>query len=283
MNRLKEGYVLTKNPMNPTQISRIELSPETIDCIVFWTKDPANMMDKLSFLDSMGYSYYFQFTLTPYGKGLERNLRDKKDICRTFGQLSSRLGKDRVLWRYDPIILNDVYTMDFHTKAFTELCRELQGFTEICTISFVDMYQKLHQSVKNNVIRTISESQMHQLAAELSSIGDRYGLELRACCENIDLTSDGIKPASCVDKNIIERICGHSINVKKDKNQRIGCGCLQSIDIGIYNTCRHGCVYCYANHSSASIEKNCNLHDPTSHIMVGEVSTDAKIINRMQK
>jgi hypothetical protein len=107
MNRLKEGYVLTKNPMNPAQVSRLTLSPDTVDCIVFWTKDPLPLLDKLPILDDLGYHYYFQFTLTPYGKDIERGLRDKKGIISTFRQLSSYLGKDRVIWRYDPIIIND--------------------------------------------------------------------------------------------------------------------------------------------------------------------------------
>lgn len=280
MNRLKAGYALTRNPMNLSQVSRITLSPETIDCIVFWTKDPADMLDKLPQLDALGYSYYFQFTLTPYGKDIERNLRDKMDIAETFRQLSRALGKGKLLWRYDPIVLNDKCTEDYHYKNFTALCRELEGYTDICTISFVDIYHKINKSVKESILRDITEEQMHRVAAGFCEIGRSYGIELQACCERADLSVDGVKPAACIDKELITRICGHSITAAKDKSQRPGCGCIQSVDIGVYNTCKNGCIYCYANHSDESIHKNCLRHDPYSDILIGTVEKSEKIISR---
>ena len=294
-NRLKEGYALYRNPMNHGQVCRVDLSLENIDGIVFWTKDPLPMMDRLEQLDRMGYAYYFQFTLTPYGlpfiesgtgigsmpikeqgpvqfgNEIEPNLRDKWDILETFRQLSNRLGKNRVLWRYDPIILNDVFTMDYHRKQFTSLCQELAGYTDICTISFVDRYSKLSKRVKEQVVREITAEEMHYLAAELVRIAEPYHIELRACCETIDLSGDGIKTAACIDKEVMERVCGHSIAAKKDKSQRSGCGCIQSVDIGAYNTCRNGCVYCYANHSETSISKNLEKHDPKSPMLIGNM------------
>lgn len=280
MNRLKEGYVLTRNPMNASQISRVTLSPEIIDCIVFWTKDPSNMMDKISTLDALGYHYYFQFTLTPYGRDIERNLRDKNDLINTFRRLSAMIGKYRVIWRYDPIILNTELTMDYHCKAFSEMCSELKGFTEVCTISFVDIYQKLNKTIKEDTVKEITEEQMHLLAKAFHMIAEEHDIELTACCEKTDLSPEGIKPASCIDRDRIERICGSTIDTKKDKNQRLGCGCIQSVDIGIYNTCGHGCVYCYANHSDVSIQKNMVMHHPTSDILIGEVDSVSKIIDR---
>ncbi len=273
-NRLKAGYALYRNPMNHAQVCRVDLSLENIEGIVFWTKDPEPMIGKLDLLDQMGYSYYFQFTLTPYGKEIEPYLRDKRDILVTFRQLSNRLGKNRVLWRYDPIILNDTFTMDYHRRQFSYLCRELAGYTSICTISFVDRYSKLSKWVKEQVVRDITPEEMHCLAAELVEIAKPYQIELRACCETIDLTADGIKPAACIDKEIMERACGHSITVKKDKSQRLNCGCFKSVDIGAYNTCRNGCIYCYANHSEASIIRNCEKHDPESPILIGNIDVE---------
>jgi hypothetical protein len=273
-NRLKEGYALYRNPMNHAQICRVDLSVENIDGIVFWTKDPSPMMDQLELLDQMGYAYYYQFTLTPYGKEIEPYLRDKRDILDTFRQLSDRLGKNRVLWRYDPIILNDSFTLDYHKKQFAYLCKELTGYTDICTISFVDRYNKLSKKVKEQVIREITAEEMHYLAAELVRIAKPYRIELRACCETIDLSEDGIISAACINKEIMERACGHSITAKKDKSQRSGCGCVQSVDIGAYNTCRNGCVYCYANHSETSISKNLEKHDPKSPMLIGNIDIE---------
>jgi hypothetical protein len=274
LNRLRDGYALYRNPMNHAQICRVELSPENIDCIVFWTKDPYQMMDKLEQLEQLGYHYYFQFTLTPYGNEIEPKLRDKQDILATFQQLSRRLGKNRVLWRYDPIILNDDFTMEYHRQQFAYLCKELSGYTDICTISFVDQYAKLNRSVKEQVVKEITTQQMHLLATDLVRIAKQYHIELRACCETIDLSSAGVIPASCIDKLLIEQVCGHPITAKKDKSQRSGCGCIRSVDLGAYNTCMHGCIYCYANHSETSILRNCAKHDPNSPMLIGNIDAE---------
>lgn len=280
MNRLQAGYVLTRNPMNHAQVGKILLSPELIDCIVFWTKDPANMLDKLPLLDAMGYQYYFQFTLTPYGKDIEQNLRDKNEIIKTFIRLSQQIGKNKVLWRYDPIILNDMLLIDYHKKMFEDLCKKLSGYTNICTISFVDVYSKLNKTVTNNLIREITEQEMIQLAIQFSKIGQKYGIQLRACSEKMDLSSYGIFPASCIDKKTIETICGCAIDSKLNANQRNGCGCFPSIDIGAYNSCQNGCLYCYANFSRSAVEKNCLRHNPCADILIGSVRTDEKITEK---
>ena len=268
LNRLQAGYVLSKNPMNPAQIKRISLSPDEIDCIVFWTKDPLNMMDRLPLIDKLGYRYYFQFTLNPYGKDIEANLRDKADIVETFKQLSEHISSDRLVWRYDPIIINEKYTVEYHLSSFAAACRQLQGYTKRCIISFVDDYKKLSKAVRDFIIRDISEDTQHYLAGRFANIAAGYGIELRACCEKLDFTTDGVKPAACIDKELIENICGYELNLKKDKNQRSGCTCAESTDIGIYNTCKNGCIYCYANHSDASINKNYLKHRPDADILI---------------
>ncbi len=279
-NRLREGYVMTKNPMNPGQIGRINLSPDKIDCIVFWTKDPVKMLDQLPLIDKMGYPYYFQFTLTPYGKELERDLRDKADILATFRQLSLYLGKSRVLWRYDPIVWNEALTMDYHIRSFEKLCAGLEDYTDTCIISFVDFYDKLMKQGRNELLHEIREDQMHEIAGCLAAIAGNYGIELKACCEGLDFTKDGIKPSACIDKALVEQICGHAISARKDRSQRPECGCVQSVDIGVYNTCRNGCIYCYANHSEASIENNFYKHDPNSDILIGRIDHTAYIKDR---
>ncbi len=283
MNRLKDGYVLARNPMNHAQVSKIELSPETVDCIVFWTKDAKNIMDKLCLMDELGYPYYFQFTLTPYGKDIELYLRDKEEIISTFIELSQKIGIHKVLWRYDPIILNTDLTVEYHLERFENLCGRLSGHTRICTISFVDMYGKLMKSVKNRLLREITQEEMRKLASGFSRISRSFGIELRACCESLDLSGFGIRRASCIDKATVEEICGCSLDVKPDANQRKGCGCIQSIDIGAYNTCRNGCVYCYANYSYPAVITNSLKHNPKADILIGAVNQDEKItLKKMQ-
>lgn len=271
INRIKEGYVLTRNPMNPSQLSRINLSPQTVDCMVFWTKDPLPMLSKLRVLDTDGYSYYFQFTLTPYGKDIEKNLRDKKDIIQTFKELSRMIGKDRVLWRYDPIILNKTLSIEYHMKEFSRLCDSLSGYTDRCTISFVDLYSKVNKPVRDGIIREINTEESIALASGFSGIGRQHGIDIYTCCEKMDYSEYGVRPAKCIDREIIEKICGYSLEVKKDRNQRPDCGCMQSVDIGVYNTCKNGCIYCYANYSMESVENNYQSHNPDSGILLGEV------------
>lgn len=129
VNRLHAGFVLTRNPMNHSQVSKIALSPDVVDCIVFWTKDPVNMLDKLDLIDKLGYLYYFQFTITPYDKSVEKGLRDKEDIINTFRELSCRIGKEKVIWRYDPIIINDMFDFEYHKEQFSRLCSKLGKYT----------------------------------------------------------------------------------------------------------------------------------------------------------
>lgn len=276
MNRLREGCFLTRNPMNFGQISKIPVSPECVDGIVFWTKDPKNMMPHLTELEMLGYPYYFQFTLTPYGKDVECNLRDKSKIIRTFQALSLRVGKERMVWRYDPIIINDRLTLSYHIDNFERICRELCGYTGQCMISFVDIYPKLNKRVKTSLLREITALEMQEIAKSFSVIGRRYRIEIRTCSEHIDLADYGVESGSCIDRRIMEEICGHSVSARADRNQRGQCGCIQSVDIGAYNTCTHGCVYCYANHSPLSVDRNHRSHNPNSELLTGIVNEDER-------
>ncbi|NLY19396.1 MAG: DUF1848 domain-containing protein [Clostridiaceae bacterium] len=268
IRRLNAGFVLTRNPMNHARISKVLLTPDIVDCIVFWTKDPLNMMNKLDILDNMGYKYYFQFTVTPYDSSIEKGLRDKEEIIKTFLNLSDRIGKDKVVWRYDPIILNNELDISYHEKQFTRLLSKLHKHTEQCIISFVDIYSKL----KTNILRKISEDEMIELSKIISSLAGKYGISVNACCESSLLSGLGIEQASCIDKTLIEKICGYKLDIRKDKNQRRSCGCYESIDIGAYNTCKNGCVYCYANYSQISVNNNCKRQNPNGELLVGEIN-----------
>lgn len=273
INRLKEGYVITRNPFNPNQVSRISLSPALVDCIVFWTKDPGPMLQSLEWLDR--YHYYFQFTLTPYDKSIEPNLRDKRDLLETFVTLSKRLGKERVLWRYDPILLRGRYTLAYHKQAFRRMCERLCRYTETVTISFVDCYKK----IKTN-LRELEKEEILDLGRFFGEIGREYGLKVRTCCETVDLSAYGIQKGRCIDPELIERICGGRLEISRDKNQRPACGCCESIDIGAYDTCVHGCAYCYATKSMETAERNHAAHRWESPLLIGEITEPEKLKER---
>lgn len=280
-NRLKEGYVLVRNPMNYHQVSRVALTPNVIDCIVFWTKDPTNMLNKLDLLKD--YNYYFQITINPYDNKIERNVALKRNIIESFKKLSTLIGKKKTIWRYDPIILTDKINIEYHCKYFDILAAKLNNYTERCIISFIDMYRKTERNMKNFSNVTINYKDKVEIGKRLSEIALSYGLKIETCSELLDLSFVGIEHAKCIDDKLIADILGEDINVKKDKNQRDICGCIASIDIGVYNTCKHGCLYCYANYSDQAVKNNIIKHDPESPMLIGKIEPGDSITDRKMK
>ena len=241
INRINEGFVCSRNPMYPEKISRIKLSPDVIDCIVFWTKNPIPMISKLDKLKD--YNYYFQFTLTGYDKDIEINLPDKTKLISAFQELSSKIGAEKVIWRYDPIFLNDKYTIEYHINTFKEMAKALNGYTKKCVISFLDFYPKINDRINHLNIRKISDKEINYLASELVKIAKANDIIIATCAEKIDLETLGIEHNACIDGNLIEMICGKKLkSVKKDPSQRELCQCIASRDIGTYGTCKNGCL-----------------------------------------
>ena len=278
-NRMKEGFVCVRNPMNIHQVSKIELSPDVIDCIVFWSKNPKPMLPRLDELKD--YMYYFQFTITPYDKDMERNIPDKeKVVIPCFKELSEKIGPKRVIWRYDPILLTEKMDMDYHIRYFEEIAKRLKGYTDTCVISFVDLYKKTQSNLKDTQAREPSLKEMMEIAAKMFVIAQKYGITIQTCAEEIALESVGIKHGKCIDNALIEDLLGVKLVVSKDPNQRKECGCVQSIDIGEYNTCAHGCKYCYANFKESMVLRNRAAHDPNSPLLVGQIGADDKVTER---
>lgn len=278
--RLRAGFVDVPNPFNAHQVSRVSLRPEDVDVIVFWTKNPAPLLPHLSELDAMGYRYYFQFTLTPYGRDVEPGLPKKSELVRTFQSLSQAIGHEKVVWRYDPIFLTEKYTADWHEAAFQELLEALAPYTERCVISFLDLYQKTEQNMKALGLLPMTTACMEDIADRFSRAARGSGIDLRTCAESIDLSRYGIQHGACIDKERIEHICCASINAKKDSSQRPACGCLPSIDIGQYNTCPHLCRYCYANFEEGMVRAHVKDHHKDSTMLSGYLSPAANVTER---
>ncbi len=269
-NRLREGYVCVRNPVNASQIRKISLSPDVVDGLIFWTKNPMPMMDQLYRLEK--YNYYFQFTLTSYGKDIETNLPSKKlELIPAFRRLSEQIGRERVLWRYDPIFLNDIYTMEYHKKYFRTLAGRLGDYTEKCTVSFLDLYRNIQKNISVSGIRTLSCEEQLELLTEFSFTAEEYGFTIDTCAEENDFSRLGIAPARCINHKRLERLNGIPLDIGKDPNQRTACGCVSSIDIGAYGICPNGCVYCYANHSLRSAVQQLQRHDPQSSLLAGTI------------
>lgn len=238
LNCIKKGYVTVNNRTT-------SLKPQDVDCIVFWTKNPEKLLKRIDELKD--YKFYFQFTLNAYEKDIEPNVPDKSEVVKTFKQLSDKIGKDKVIWRYDPIFLNHKYTKEYHYKHFELLCKELHKYTNKCIFSYIDMYGHCIKSMADENVQPLTLRDQIEIAIELSQIAEKYNIKLETCAEKINLEELNIGHAHCIDGDLIEKITGKNLNLKKDPAQRMLCGCVASIDIGTYETCKHNCKYCYAN------------------------------------
>lgn len=276
--RLEEGYALVKNPLNPKQVSKIDLNPSVIDCIVFWSKNPQPMLSRLDELKD--YKYYFKFTLNSYDISIEPNVARKKDLLKIFITLSNLIGKERVIWRYDPIILTNVFTKEYHYKWFEVLAPHLCKYTNKCIISFLDLYKKTERNLRGITLYPIEIVDMKEIAGRFSKIASKYNLIIKTCSESIDLEKYNIRHSKCIDDKLISEILGQEIFIDKDPNQRGKCGCVRSIDIGAYNTCKHNCLYCYANFSRDTVEKNIQTYDTMSPLLIGKLNGYEKITDR---
>ncbi|MBO4954022.1 MAG: DUF1848 domain-containing protein [Clostridia bacterium] len=279
-NRIKEGYVCVRNPMNIHQVGKISLSPDVVDGIVFWTKNPTPMLSRLDEISQ--YNYYFQFTVNSYNTDIETNVPSKNDvIIPTFQRLSKQIGKDRVIWRYDPILLNEKYTLDYHLTYFKMMADKLADYTEKCTISFIDIYRNIQKNMSSLQICSPSTEQQEEIIAKFVGIANEYGIYIDTCAEKVDFDKYGVKHAHCIDRERLERIGKYKLDVDKDKNQRDECGCVSSIDIGSYNTCKNGCLYCYANFSQKSVVANHSKHNPNSPLLYGDIESDDVVKERI--
>lgn len=274
--------MLVPNPYNSKMISRISLDPAVVDCIVFWSKNPAPMLEKLDKLKE--YNYYFQFTLNPYGPDIENHLPAISKRIDTFKRLSDRIGKEKVIWRYDPVLTNETYTPGFHKEKFAEIAYELKEHTEKCMLGFIDHYQHIRTAVGQFNIQPLLKADIEKMAVSFKKTVDTCSIQLDTCTVKVDLTHLGIPGGLCIDNQLVERIAGYPISVRKDKNQRDICRCAESIDIGTYESCLNGCIYCYAIKGNYNTVKyNLNKHDKNSPMLVGELQEDDIVKERLVK
>lgn len=284
IDKIEQKSVCVRNPMNPGQISRIALEPDNIDCIVFWTKNPARLMPRLAELDALGYwnKYYFTFTLNYYGKDLEPNMPEIEDRIKTFIALSKSIGRERVIWRYDPIVITPSYTPEWHAKCFATLCDILADHTSKAVVSIVDIYSgKNYPKLAAAGFRQIDyDSKMDMFRSMADSAINKHGIALATCAENMpELEPLGIIKNSCVDRELIEKLTGKQLMISPSKS-RSHCGCCDSVDIGCYDSCPHGCAYCYACNGAEAILSKMAAYDPSSPLLCDKIRPGDKIHDR---
>lgn len=265
-NRVREGYVFVRNPYCPEQVTRYRISPDVVDVLCFCTKNPEPMMARLAELSA--FQQFWFLTVTPYGPKIEPGVPNKWEVLKSVKALSHQIGRKRVAWRYDPIFLTDTYSIEYHLKSFEKIAQELSGQVSFCVISFLDLYEKTKRNFPE--AKEVGKSDQEFLTREFVRIGKQYGIPIRTCCENPDLSKCGADVTGCMTKEVLEQATGCLLQIpQKKKAVRDGCSCLLGSDIGMYNTCLHGCVYCYANYDKKTVAENIRLHDPASPFLIG--------------
>jgi len=276
MNRIRSESVLIRNPFRPTQISRVSLDPVRVDAIVFWTRNAEPLIPHLDELDVMGHRYYFQYTLVHYPRVFERSSVTLSRKVEGFRRLSQRVGPDKIIWRYDPIIMSNLTNQAYHEDHFEEITKGLRGFTHRCIISFLDIYRKtekaLHILKKKGDIRVVDlhhhEAKVREISDAFAEMGRDCGFEIFTCAEASNLEASGIRHGKCIDDELVNRLFGLDLSIAKDKGQRRLCGCVESKDIGAYETCPHGCIYCYANTNPELARRNFHRHNKHAPLLL---------------
>ena len=267
VNRIKEGFVLVRNPYHPAQVTRYSLSPEVVDLMVFCTKNPAPMLPHMDSLKP--YGQYWFVTITPYGKDIEPHVPDWQKVLEDFRKLSDMAGPDRVGWRYDPVFVDEKHTVDWHIARFEQMAAMLSGYTKTCVISFIDIYKKVERNFPE--AREVCGKDRLTIGKAFIEIAQRYGITIRPCAEGNELEPYGADCSGCMTVKIFETALHARLDAPvRSRNQRNNaCACVLGTDIGAYDTCGHLCRYCYANANAALVKENMKLHDPKSPFLTG--------------
>lgn len=279
VKRLKEGFVMVRNPYNPVQVTKYNINPDVVDLISFCTKNPSPFLPYMDLLKE--YGQYWYVTITPYGKEIESGVPDKEAVMEDFKKLSTTLGINSVGWRYDPIFISDEYTVERHIEDFEHMAGTLAGYTNACVISFIDLYQKVLRNFPE--VKQVTKNERITLAKEFVRIGSKYDMTIKACAEGTELESYGVDCSGCMTVSMYEQAIDCSLKVPKMKGARAECGCLLGCDIGAYNTCGHLCRYCYANYDARTVIDNRKRHNPDSPLLLGDLSEDDVIHEARQE
>jgi hypothetical protein len=279
MRRVREGFVGEVNPFGGKRYL-VPLRPEHVTCFVFWSKDVTPFVEHVETLDRLGYRFYFNYTVTGLPSILESNV-DRAAALRTLKHLGRRYSPRHIHWRFDPIILSSISDEDFYLNEFVKLAAELEGLVERCYVSFVTGYGKVKrnfahlQETTGVTVYQRSDEEEIDLANRLASIAAQHGITMCSCCGDY-LLGNRIQKGHCVDGALVEELFFPEGLAYKAKPTRPQCGCTESVDIGTYDTCPHGCVYCYANANQATARKAFARHDPDAAFLgFGKAQSDA--------
>jgi hypothetical protein len=270
LNRLHAGYCKILNPYN-ARISRVPLDKPSVDGIVFWTKNAGPFLPHLEAVASLGFPFVVQYTINGYPRALESAVIDAVRSIRHVRHISETFGPRVPVWRYDTIVISTLTPTTFHLENFTRIAQQLEGAVDEVVISFMHLYDK----TRRNLARAATErgfdwhdptaEEKRELVSRLVSIARTHEIRLSICSQPTFVV-DGAVEARCVDADRLEALAGSKIKARLHGNRK-QCGCFESRDIGEYNTCPQGCVYCYAVVNTALAKERFSLHDPNSEFL----------------
>lgn len=274
IERYKEGYIDVRNPFYPKLISRIYF--KNVDLILFCTKNPIPILDKLKYIDK---PILFHVTLTPYKKDIEPNVLPKGIIIEAIKKLSKVIGIDNLTIRYDPIFISEKYNLDYHIKAFDKLCSLLNGYVNKIIVSFIDDYKNVRKNEKILNFREFTEKDYEIIGKNFSRIAKENSMTVQTCFENRNLVEYGFIKGECLSHELAYKLTGKKYKTWKAR-KGANCNCVEMVDIGVYNSCKHFCKYCYVNYDEKQVNNNFNSHFKDSSLLVGRIEKDDLIKER---
>ena len=280
LKRFKEGFVYARNPLFPNKVIRYELKPELVDCVEFCSKNYAPILPRLHEITSK-FNTHFHYTITAYGKDVEPGVPSIEESIKTLVALKKLVGREQIVWRYDPILLTEKYTTKLHFETFRKLAEQLAPHIERCIFSFVEMHRKVKMNMPE--IIPMNDADKEKIAEGIGKIAAEFGIFIQTCGTNGDFSKYGIHRSGCMTLEMLGKANNVEFRDLKHKGTREGCHCIESRDIGCYDSCLNGCKYCYANINPRKSAENFKLHDPNSPILLGDIRETDTIQQAVQK
>lgn len=277
INRYKEGFLDVRNPFNPNLVSRINF--DNVDAILFCTKNPIPILKYIKEIDK---PILFHVTLTPYRKNIEPNVPPKGRIIEAIKKLSSLIGKENIVVRYDPVFINNEYDLNYHIKSFDRLCQLLEGYISKILISFIDDYKNVRKNWSVLNYKKLSEEDYKTIGKSFSKSAKAHNLTVHTCFEDRNLVEYGFTKDECLSKELAYKLTGKIYKEEWKARKERKCHCVKMVDIGVYNSCKHYCKYCYANYGENAVHKNYDMHNPLSSLLIGELKDDDIIKERLK-
>lgn len=280
LKRFKEGFVYSRNPLFPNIITRYELNPNILDCVVFCSKNYEPILDRLTEITDK-FNTYFHYTITAYGRDIEPNVPTIDESIETLIKLSKIVGKQRIAWRYDPILLTKKYTKQVHYNTFDYMSKRLSPHIDRCIFSFVDMYKRLETNMPEIII--LNNNDKIEIAKNIGSIAKKHNMIIQTCATIEDFKQFGILQSGCMTSEILGNANNITFKKVRHSGNRQGCKCIENRNIGDYDTCPNGCKYCYANKNPQIAQENYKKHNPNDLMILGNLKLTDEIQQSNQK